>query len=190
DEIQNNDVIGRTGKGYSAKIAFDLDAPMGKSTCVSCGECMAVCPTGALVNKPISSAIVPRRHLKQVESVCPYCGVGCSLTYNVNEAENRIAYVDGRESPVNHERLCVKGRYGFDYAQHPQRLTRPLTRREGYYPKRPLSPEVESSTSHNGGRKKSALVRYEDVLPAFREATWDEALDLVATRLLATREKD
>jgi len=194
DEIQNNDVIGRSGKGYGTKIAFDLDAPMGESTCVSCGECMAVCPTGALVNKPISAPIRPRRSLTQVESVCPYCGVGCSLTYHVDTERNRIAYVDGRESPVNHERLCVKGRYGFDYAQHPQRLTRPLIRRPEHYPKRPLSPEVESSTGARSGKKgdgsnrPSPLVRYEDVMPAFREASWDEALDLVARRLEEVRD--
>jgi formate dehydrogenase major subunit len=195
DEIQNNDVIGRSGKGYGTKIAFDLDAPMGQSSCVSCGECMAVCPTGALVNKPISAPIRPRRELKQVESVCPYCGVGCSLTYNVDEERNRIAYVDGRSSPVNQERLCVKGRYGFDYAQHPQRLTKPLIRRAEYYPKKPLSPEVESSTGARKGGKKgdgsnkpSPLVRYEDVLPAFREASWEEALELVARKLKEVRD--
>jgi formate dehydrogenase major subunit len=185
DEIQNNDVIGRTGKGYAARIAFDLDNPMGESTCVSCGECMAVCPTGALVNKPISAPIVPRKSLKQVESVCPYCGVGCSLTYNVDEAENRVAYVDGRESHVNHERLCVKGRYGFDYATHQHRLTKPLIRRDDRYPKAPLSPEVADSVSK---RKSRGLVSYDDLLPAFREASWDEALDLVASRLKAVRD--
>ena len=182
DEIQHNDVIGRSGKGYGVRIGFDLDAPMGESSCVSCGECLAVCPTGALVNKPISAPLRPRRSLTQVDSVCPYCGVGCSLTYHVDEELNRIAYVDGRPSPVNQARLCVKGRYGFDYAQHPQRLTKPLIRREEFYPKRPLSPEVASSTG-KGRRKGSPLVRYEDVLPAFREASWDEALDRVARRL-------
>ncbi|MCC6558970.1 MAG: formate dehydrogenase subunit alpha [Polyangiaceae bacterium] len=188
DEIQNNDVIGRTGKGYRARIAFDLDAPMGESTCVSCGECMAVCPTGALVNKPVSAPIAPRARLKQVDSVCPYCGVGCSLTYHVDEAANRIAYVDGRESPVNHERLCVKGRYGFDYATHPQRLKKPLIRREDRYPRGPLSPEVHRSVAGEGGRRRAgALVRDEDVLPAFREASWDEALGLVASRLSAIK---
>lgn len=191
DEIQGNDVITRSGKGYTTKIAFDLDAPMGASTCVSCGECMAVCPTGALVNKPVSAPIVPRRHLKQVDSVCPYCGVGCSLTYNVNVEQNKIAYVDGRESPVNHERLCVKGRYGFDYAQHPHRLTKPLIRRAELYPKAALSPEV-SGTQERGkgkGKRQTALVDYDQVMPAFREATWDEALDLVASRLLDVKKE-
>jgi formate dehydrogenase major subunit len=187
DEIQNNDVIGRTGKGYGARIAFDLDDPMGKSSCVSCGECMAVCPTGALINKPITAPIAPRKSLKQVDSVCPYCGVGCSLTYHVDEEKNRIVYADGRESPVNHERLCVKGRYGFDYAMHEQRLTKPLLRIPGAYPKIALSPEVEFSET--GARRGSARVRYEDVMPAFREASWDEALDLIASRFKALRDE-
>ena len=196
DEIQNNDVIGRTGKGYASRIAFDLDVPMGESTCVSCGECMAVCPTGALVNKPITAPIRPRRELTQVPSVCPYCGVGCSLTYNVDEATNKIVYADGRPSPVNDERLCVKGRYGFDYAMHPQRLTVPLIRRADAYPKRALSPQVSSSEAGGGkggkgrkGGKGGGLVRYEDVMPAFREATWDEALDLVASRFNAIKQE-
>src|SRR5206468_4858556 len=64
DEVQSNDVIGRTGKGYTARIAFDLDAPMGESTCVSCGECAAACPTGALTNKPLAAPIQPKRSLR------------------------------------------------------------------------------------------------------------------------------
>jgi formate dehydrogenase major subunit len=187
DEIQNNEVIGRSGKGYTATIAFDLDRPMGESTCVSCGECMSVCPTGALTNKPITLPIAPRAALTKVDSVCPYCGVGCSLSYYVNEQENKIVYAEGRESPVNHGRLCVKGRYGFDYSSHAQRLDRPLIRRAEAYPKGPLSPEVEGH-SHATDRA-SKLVRYEDVLPAFREASWDETLDLVASRLKSIRDQ-
>ena len=186
DEVQHNDVLGRTGKGYASRIAFDLDTPMGESTCVSCGECMAVCPTGALINKPITAPIRPRKELTQVASVCPYCGVGCSLTWNVDEAANKIVYADGRASPVNDGRLCVKGRYGFDYAMHPQRLTVPLIRRADAYPKGPLSPQVESS-ERKRGKGGGGLVRYEDVLPAFREASWDEALDLVASRFNAIK---
>jgi len=186
DEIQHNDVIGRTGKGYGARIAFDLDNPMGESTCVSCGECMAVCPTGALVNKPITAELAPRVRLKQVDSVCPYCGVGCALTYNVDEEKNRIVYADGRDGAANHERLCVKGRYGYDYAMHPQRLTKPLIRVR--YPKGPLSDAPAEAKGDGGRRRKSHLVRYEDVLPAFREASWDEALDLVAKRLREIRD--
>lgn len=186
DDLQNNEVIGRTGKGYAARIAFDLDNPMGSSTCVSCGECAAVCPTGALVHKEISAPMRPAEQLKKVDSVCPYCGVGCALTYYVDEKENRIAYASGRPSPGNQERLCVKGRYGFDYAQHPQRLTKPLIRRDAAYPKGGLSKDVRGE--NDGRRRAGGMVDYDEVMPAFREATWDEALDLVASKLAGIRD--
>ena len=140
DDIQGNDVIGRSGKGYSTLIAFDLNDPMGESSCVTCGECVAACPTGALVNKPIADVpIKPRTELDQVDTVCPYCGVGCALTYHVDRERNAISFAEGREQPGSQRRLCVKGRYGWDYASSPQRLTTPLIRREESYPKGPLS---------------------------------------------------
>src|SRR5712692_2688610 len=204
DDIQGNDVIGRSGKGYATRIAFDLNDPMGASSCVTCGECVAACPTGALTNKPIHDVpIRPRAELDSVDSVCPYCGVGCALTYQVDRERGAIAFADGRDQPGSKSRLCVKGRYGWDYAASPQRLTTPLIRREEAYPKGPLSAEVRGEMSgraegerqekkgFNGGngarrprrRKPGGLVDYAEVLPHFREATWDEALDLVARRL-------
>jgi formate dehydrogenase major subunit len=203
DDIQGNDVIGRSGKGYATRIAFDLNDPMGASSCVTCGECVAACPTGALTNKPIRNIpIRPRSELDAVDSVCPYCGVGCALTYHVDRERGAISYAEGREQPGSHGRLCVKGRYGWDYAASPQRLTVPLIRREDAYPKGPLSADVRGEMKgHNAtggpngrkrekddgqkrrGRKPGGLVDYDEVLPHFREATWDEALDLVATRL-------
>ena len=185
DDLQHNDVIGRTGKGYTARISFDLDAGMGDSSCVSCGECVAACPTGALTNKPLSAPLRAREDLDSVDTVCPYCGVGCALTYHVDRATNRVAFAEGRESPGNQGRLCVKGRYGFDFASHAHRLTRPLIRVD--YPKRALSKEVASSKRR--GRKPGGVVDYDEVMPAFREASWDEALDLVASRLLEIRER-
>jgi formate dehydrogenase major subunit len=185
DEVQHNDVIGRTGKGYGSRISFDLDTPMGESTCVSCGECAAVCPTGALTNKTLTVQIRPRQELKTVDSVCPYCGVGCATSYHIDTAANTIAYVEGRESPASDSRLCVKGRYGFDYAKHPQRLTVPLIRREDAYPKGPLSADVKGERT----KKPGGLVDYDEVMPAFREATWDEALDLVASRLKTIKDE-
>ncbi|MGH3287514.1 MAG: 2Fe-2S iron-sulfur cluster-binding protein, partial [Streptosporangiaceae bacterium] len=210
DDIQGNDVIGRSGKGYATHIAFDLSDPMGASSCVSCGECVAACPTGALTNKPIRNIpIRPRTELDAVDTVCPYCGVGCALTYYVDRERGAIAYAEGREQPGSHSRLCVKGRYGWDYAASPQRLTTPLIRREESYPKGALSADVRGDMAAGGpdvgtanghgladdggpgekrrggkrGRKPGGLVDYAEVLPHFREATWEEALDLVARRL-------
>ncbi|MEK6230115.1 MAG: molybdopterin-dependent oxidoreductase, partial [Actinomycetota bacterium] len=182
DDIQGNDVIGRSGKGYTSRIAFDLNDPMGESTCVTCGECVAACPTGAIVNKPIRDVpIQPRNELKSVDTVCPYCGVGCALTYHVDEERNAIAFADGRDQPGSQKRLCVKGRYGWDYASSPQRLTMPLIRREDSYPKGPLSVDVQGEGK--GRHKPGGLVDYGEVMPHFREASWEEALDLVAERL-------
>jgi formate dehydrogenase major subunit len=160
DDIQVNEVIGRNGKGFLARIGFDMDQPMGQSTCVSCGECMAYCPTGALTDKALS-AVTDFTTTTPVDSVCPYCGVGCSITYHVKG--DTIARVTGRDGPANHGRLCVKGRYGFDYANHPDRLTVPLMRKPEY-PKRAES--------------------YPDPRQCFREATWEEALELAARRFM------
>ena len=177
DDIQGNDVIGRSGKGYSTLIAFDLNDPMGESSCVTCGECVAACPTGALVNKPIDSVpIKARAELDQVDTVCPYCGVGCALTYHVDRERNAISFAEGREQPGSQRRLCVKGRYGWDYASSPQRLTTPLIRREESYPKGPLSSDVRGE-GRGRRHKPGGLVDYDEVLPHFREASWDEALE-------------
>ncbi|GAA5110510.1 formate dehydrogenase subunit alpha [Pseudonocardia adelaidensis] len=208
DDVQGNDVIGRSGKGYSTRIAFDLNDPMGKSSCVTCGECVQACPTGALTNKPIGGIpIRPREELDQVESVCPYCGVGCALTYNVDRERGAIVFAEGRDQPGSQSRLCVKGRYGWDYSASPQRLTMPLIRIDSSYPKGPLSADVRGDRNGDNdrgragagggrsgggrdnrpgkdrGRKPGGLVDYDEVMPHFREATWEEALDLVARRL-------
>jgi len=162
---QVNDVIGLAFRGENAKIVFDQDDPMGASTCVACGECVQACPTGALMPARDVALTVPD---KQVDSVCPYCGVGCQLTYNIKD--NKILFVEGRNGPANLGRLCVKGRYGFDYAHHPHRLTKPLIRREGM----PKNGEFTMDPDR--------------VLDVFREATWEEALALAGGKLASIRD--
>jgi formate dehydrogenase major subunit len=162
---QVNDVIGLAFRGDHAKIVFDMDDVMGASTCVACGECVQACPTGALMPAREAALAVPD---KQVESVCPYCGVGCQLTYNVKD--DKILFVEGRDGPANHERLCVKGRYGFDYAHHPQRLTKPLIRRA------------------DAPKKGDFTMDPDRVMDIFREATWDEALAFAGGKLKDIRD--
>ena len=187
DDVQSNMVIGRTGKGYDTRIGFDLDNAMGGSTCVECGECVASCPTSALTNKAITIQPKPASDLKQVDSVCPYCGVGCAISYFVDQKENKVVYAEGRTPSANEGRLCVKGRYGFDYATHPHRLTKPLIRKSARYPKGPLTADLRGES--DGRRHGGVYPDYAQALDAFREATWDEALDLVATRLGAIRQE-
>jgi formate dehydrogenase major subunit len=157
---QVNDVIGLAFRGEHAKIVFDMDDAMGASTCVACGECVQACPTGALMPARDVALAVPD---KQVDSLCPYCGVGCQLTYHVKD--NKILFVEGRDGPANQGRLCVKGRYGFDYAHHPHRLTKPLIRRAGV-------PKTGDFTMDP-----------DRVLDVFREASWEEALALAGGKL-------
>lgn len=183
DDIQSNDVIGRSGKGFVSEIAFDLSDPMGDSTCVSCGECVSSCPTGALVQQQITLPVIPLDEMTSVDSVCPYCGVGCAITFHT--VDNQIVQAEGRDSPVNHGRLCVKGRYGWDYPMHAQRLTKPLIRIDSAYPKGPLSSEVTQSVSRRAG----GVVDYAEVMPAFREASWEEALDLIGKNLGGIRDE-
>lgn len=166
-EVQVNDVIGIAHIDGQAKVVFDLDDPLGDSRCVGCGECVQACPTGALSNKNSVDLLAPD---KIVDSVCPYCGVGCLLQYHVKD--NRIIKVQGRGGPANEDRLCVKGRYGFDFIHHPERLTKPLIRRDDI--------------------PKGLNEHYDPANPLkmFREASWQEALDFAADSLLALRESD
>ncbi len=170
-EVQVNDVIGMAGRGHGEKIVFDFDDPMGNSTCVACGECVQACPTGALMPATLVDAagVFANPPDREVNSVCPYCGVGCQITYKIRDDE--IVYVDGRDGPSNQNRLCVKGRFGFDYVHHPHRLTKPLIRKDGV-----------------------AKSPHDEIDPAnpwthFREASWEEALERAAAGLRDIRDR-
>jgi len=169
-EVQVNDVIGMAMRGVHSKIVFDFDDPMGDSTCVACGECVQACPTGALMPATLVDAkgvgsIVPER---EVDSLCPYCGVGCQLTFRIKD--EKIIAVQGRDGPSNQNRLCVKGRFGFDYVHHKDRLTVPLIRKEGVPKDAEESVDPANPFTH------------------FRKATWEEALDFAAQGLKHIRD--
>ncbi len=173
-EVQVNDVIGMALRGHRAKIVFDMDDPMGASTCVGCGECVQACPTGALMEKTLvdESGVAkfdsPTDSLEHTHSVCPYCGVGCQITYQT--ARNEIIAVQGRQGPANRNRLCVKGRFGFDYVSHPHRLHTPLIRRADA----PKGGDLEIDPANPAS--------------CFREASWEEALDFAAAGLREIRD--
>src|ERR1700688_4563637 len=171
-EVQVNDVIGMAGRGHTERIVFDFDDPMGASTCVACGECVQACPTGALMPSTLVDEANVRTQFpdREVHSVCPYCGVGCQLTYHIKD--DKLLHVTGRNGPANQNRLCVKGRFGFDSVRTARRWLKRMIRREGV-PKVP----------------------HEEIDPAnpwspFRPATWDEALDRAASGLKTIRDRD
>jgi formate dehydrogenase major subunit len=168
-EVQVNDVIGMGGRGRDALPVFDLADPLGDSSCVACGECVQACPTGALM--PAAQLDAQGRGTSAVDrvekSICPFCGVGCQVSVQIKG--DKVVAVEGINGPANEGRLCVKGRFGFDYIHHPHRLTVPLIRRPGVPKGLNVDPANWSDT--------------------FREATWDEALDVAAgglSRLRAT----
>jgi formate dehydrogenase major subunit len=171
-EVQVNDVIGMAGRGTHEKIVFDFDDPMGASTCVACGECVQACPTGALMPATLVNAESVRTEFpdRKVDSVCPYCGVGCQLTYHIKN--DKLLYVTGRNGPANENRLCVKGRFGFDYVHHPHRLMQPMIRKDGV-------PKVANE-----------VIDPANPWTHFRPATWDEALDRAAAGLKRIRDRD
>lgn len=153
-DVQVNDVIGTAYHGRHVKINFDFDDPMGKSTCVACGECVQACPTNALSSATKKTQVIDKSTL----SICPYCGVGCQVKLNISD--NKIISVDGSDGPANESRLCVKGRFGFDYITSEQRLTEPLIRIRG--------------------AEKGINIDPANPYTHFRTATWEEALDLAA----------
>ncbi len=165
-EVQSNEVIGMAYRGHGSKVVFDFDSGMGDSTCVACGECVQVCPTGALMEASLLDKASQKRTVfeeKSVDTLCPYCGVGCQTRVHVKD--NRITHVDGRDGPANQNRLCVKGRFGFDYIHHADRLTKPLVRRDG----------VAKDANMQLARGEWQSV--------FREASWEEALERAASGL-------
>jgi formate dehydrogenase alpha subunit len=128
NELNGVEAIGVIQRGFDSKIGTAFDGLMQDSVCEFCGMCTEVCPTGALVPKM-------RQHqgrsweFTKVATTCPYCGVGCQFYLNVKD--DRIVDVTSKwNAPANHGWTCVKGRFGWDFVHHPDRLTKPMVRRE------------------------------------------------------------
>ena len=125
DQVQGVGAIDYAYKGFSTKICPPFERDL---DCEFCGQCVAVCPTGALVGKS-SLGKGRQRGIKKVETVCPYCGCGCSLTLHVSK--NEVIRVTSEQDTINEGWLCVKGRFGFNFINSPDRLTTPLIRKNG-----------------------------------------------------------
>ncbi|GGA05055.1 formate dehydrogenase subunit alpha [Neptunicoccus cionae] len=170
-EVQVNDVIGMAGRGHDSQIVFDMNDPMGDSSCVACGECVQACPTGALMPATALDAQQvgdSQDYDREVKSVCPFCGVGCQISLKIKD--DKVAWVDGIDGPANEGRLCVKGRFGFDYIHHEHRLTKPLIRRDD-------------------APAKGLNVHPDALHEFFREATWEEAMTVAAGGLAKLRDE-
>ena len=169
-EVQVNDVIGMAGRGHDSYPTFDFADPMGASTCVACGECVQACPTGALMPATVLDDAQQgdsADYDSEVQSICPFCGVGCQVSLKVKD--NKVRFVEGVKGPANEGRLCVKGRFGFDYIHHDHRLIKPLIRRDDA-PAKGLNVDPSNWQAF------------------FREASWEEALDFAAGGLKALKE--
>jgi predicted molibdopterin-dependent oxidoreductase YjgC len=159
-EIQNRDVWSFAYRGFKTKLVAGADQFLLDARCESCGQCVAYCPVGALYDK-MSLGQARVNKVTKVRTTCSYCGVGCNFDLNVRDGKV-VRVTSAGDAPVNGMALCVKGRYGYDYVSHPDRLTRPLVRRELLEDRRP--PTADTS------RRSSEFV----------EVDWDTALDLVA----------
>ena len=174
-EIVGADAIEIVGRGFESHVATPFDGPMIDSTCVFCGNCVQVCPTAALM--PVSRNGKGREwEFDRVKTVCGYCGVGCQIEYALKDGQ--VVYVQSPNgATVNGEFLCTKGRYGWDFANHPERLTSPLVRRD-------LAREIGLTEEEWQLPSTSPLsVRKVRMEQNYVEVDWDTALELVAERL-------
>jgi predicted molibdopterin-dependent oxidoreductase YjgC len=171
-EIQNRDVWNFAQRGFKTKLVAGADQFMLDARCESCGQCVAYCPVGALHDK-MSLGLGRPNQVAKVRTTCSYCGVGCTFDLNVRDGKV-VRVTSSEDSPVNGLSLCVKGRYGYDYVHHPDRLTRPLVRAKW------LS-AVEERVEAGDWRAHDPDSPITDP-EALVETDWDTALDLVADR--------
>ncbi len=174
-EVIGADAIEVVGRGFTSHVASPFDGPMIDSSCVFCGSCVQVCPTAALM--PISRRGKGREwELERRKSICGYCGVGCTIEYAMKDGEILYAQALADET-VNGEMLCSKGRYGWDFATHKERLTSPMLRRDVAY-------ELGLTDKPWQLPAKSVLAdRRPRIEKSHVPVDWDTALDLVAEKL-------
>ena len=186
DEIVGANAIDYAGRGFTSHIATPFDWPMADSSCVFCGSCVQVCPTAALLPK---SRLGKGREweLERKRTVCGYCGVGCSVEFALTPAwalppastGGEILYAQGYpDAPANGEFLCTKGRYGWDFATSPDRLTRPLLRRD-------LAYEL-GYTDEPWTVSDTPVLKDTEAIHHFIPVTWETALGIVANKLADT----
>jgi len=171
-EIQNRDVWNFAQRGFKTKLVAGADQFMLDARCESCGQCVAYCPVGALHDK-MSLGLGRPNQVAKVRTTCSYCGVGCTFDLNVRDGKI-VRVTSSQDSPVNGLSLCVKGRYGYDYVHHADRLTRPLVRSKW------LS-GVEERVEAGDWRAHDPDSPISDP-EALVETDWDTALDLVADK--------
>jgi len=193
--VNGVEAIGIVYRGFKARIAFGMDSTMEDSPCEFCGSCVEVCPTAALWPK-MSMGKGRAWQLKKVETTCSYCGVGCRL--NLHVRDNQIVKVTGAAGPANHGFSCVKGRFGYDYVNHSDRLSKPLVRRYllenrtkpiSDFGLRTIVPGAQrsgiSDSDGGNGNPQSAIRNPQS---EFVETDWDTALNLVARKFAETKQ--
>lgn len=152
-EVQVTGAIDFVNRGFDTRVSTPYDLPLNTDICRFCGQCVDICPTGALVNKQLKGS--RPWQVTKVRTTCPFCGVGCNFDLNVKDGKV-VGVTSNPEAPVNGRSMCVKGRFHADLIYSPDRITKPLIKRNG----------------------------------VFEEATWEEALDLVAKKFREIKERD
>jgi predicted molibdopterin-dependent oxidoreductase YjgC len=210
NEIQNRDVWNFAQRGFKTKLVAGADQFMLDVGCESCGQCVAYCPVGALYDK-MSLGVARVNKVTKVGTTCSYCGVGCSFDLNVRDGKI-VRVTSAQDAPVNGIALCVKGRYGYDYVHHPDRLTRPLVRAKWLDMKR-VEEQVTNGEwqvitvaekriqSHGGalpaltaspgaGRADLPSTDGTDAITpdTFIQTDWDSALDVVAHKFAEVKQ--
>ena len=197
-EIQNRDVWNMADRGFGSKLVAGADQNLLDARCESCGQCVAYCPVGALYDK-MSLGQGRASQITKVRTTCSYCGVGCNFDLNVRNGKI-VRVTTAPDAPVNGMATCVKGRYGYDYVHHPDRLTRPMVRAQwldaaemerrmangewrmadGKWPIADSKPQMaDAKKRKRDGHQPQAISHKQS---PWVEVDWDTALDVVARK--------